>query len=388
MVLKADHLETKRMYSVRFVSVFMLIYTGLASISWAGESACGPVRMDRPPGSVSSMPVVNQGSTTGLCYAAVAAQIADAYLASKGHRTEFVSISHAAALYQGKVAIPNFYRDLEAKLGLPSKIVSGQASEDERQLYSQIRNNIESQVSNPDDPHATQADLDSGEAVSTLRALRENGQACAINWAGHNDAQIESTLYPFLKLRQDVLRSQRTTDFPDRFVCAAKSIFPSDILGQMGDLRAIADKIVNSLPNKGDYIISLIENTCAKKVDLSEMPEPQEMHFSKEDRQSGSLVVTKLHELLDQPRPQPIGITFEGSSLYKNSPSFPHWALVIGREDIGGVCRILIRDSYGTSCNGPFQTNQYKYPCKSGQLSVPLADFRKMEIKALTWLKN
>ncbi|MGZ3804765.1 MAG: hypothetical protein ACXVB4_11180, partial [Pseudobdellovibrionaceae bacterium] len=236
--------------------------------------------MDQPPGSLSSIPVFSQGSDTGLCYAVVAAQMTDAYLASTGHKGEFVSFSHAAALYQAKMAIPQLYQNLEDKMGLLSKINSGQATEAERHLYEEVKKNLNSQITNPNDPRATLADMDSGDAAPTLEALRENKWACSVDWAEHPDAEVNSTLYPFLKLRQDVLRSQSIQDFSRHFLCVATSVFSPDLTRQLGDLKAIADKIVNSLPDKGEYILSVIENSCTKKIDLSKMPEPKQIKFS------------------------------------------------------------------------------------------------------------
>jgi hypothetical protein len=376
------------MHFLRTLLFFALIVIASPGSALANESSCATVRMDQPPGSVSSLPVFNQGSDTGLCYAVVAAQMADAYLASTGHEGELVSFSHAAALYQDKMAVPQFYQNLEEKMGLPSKIVAGKATEAERKLYDDVKKNIESQIFNPNDPHAALADLNTGDTERTLLAMRQNKWSCAADWAGRSDAEISSLLSPFLKLRQDVLRSQKTDDFSSAFACAAATEFSPDLLRQLGDLKTIADKIVSSLPDKGQYILSVIENSCAKRVDLSQMPKPKKIKFSAAERQNGSPVSKTIQDLLDHPQPLPIGISFEGSSLYKKAPQFPHWAMIVGREEVGGVCQVIIRDSYGTACTGPFQSNEYKYPCKNGQISVPLDDLSQLQVTSATYLEK
>ncbi len=367
--------------------VIGIIFLFLTQICWSASSSCGTVRMDHPPGAMSSVPVLDQGPT-GLCYAAVAAQMTDAYLAAHGGKDQLVSFSHAAALYQDKKAISDIYDTLEEKMGLISKIKSGTATENERKIYDNIQSQIQSQITNPNDSHATKADLNIGETFSTLQALRENKWACGIDRENYNDANIEATMYPFLKARQDVLLSGSTNSFSEQFECIANRTLPSNQVNQLGNLKRIADKIVNDLPDKGKYIVSVIENTCPKKIDLSKIPAPQQIKFNSEEVRSGGFIADKIQNLLNQPQPSPIGVSFGGNNLYTNTPDFGHWALIVGREEVNGVCRVIIRDSYGANCKGVLQGSIYKYPCENGQISVPLTEFSKMQVRSATWLPN
>lgn len=139
----------------------------------------------------------------------------------------------------------------------------------------------------------------------------------------------------------------------------------------------------------------LLDQFCrTNKINLDNIPDPKYKNIKdiKGFFENPSNVSKELSELLDKPNPQPVAIAYcsdvldnkEKKSIDKsgkrNDCTGPHVSVVVGsRKQESGKCEYLIRNSYGTSCNG------YDWPCEEGQIWVD-GEALGSNTESLIWL--
>lgn len=344
---------------------------------------CKDLRLDLPPGSMSTIPVYDQDSL-GLCYAFAASQLVDAYRFSHGDGKRSLLTSPVVAAAQSGAA--EWFRD-----DLDGGIV-GNVVESIRKGGICDRDVVLRQWGGDDikpylidlrkffDAHRAYA-KEHTSVVQSLRNLLSNE---------HENADIA---------RNRVFKAQEIQCYLKRSVPIEKAQLPS--IGLIGELLNQNDPIM--------FLSQIFKKTCEGHSTAVTVPEVTNVFLSApfvKNRISESNDITKIIQArLSRSNPQPIAISYCAAVLtdqtYKgfermSSSSLLGWkgdivpksqrpdcgnhaSLVIGQRMNGGKCQFLVRNSWGSSCAG------YSWPCQNGNIWID-SDRLAENIYKLSWL--
>ncbi len=312
----------------------------LGHLGWAETTdSCTPIRLDAPGMPMENMPVYDQGKTD-LCYAYTAAQVVDAWRFSHGdqNRNHLTSPLSAAILYT---------RDYE---------------------------------DNPDFD-----DIDLGHPDYTARVILANGSCSP---PVHRHAEQEGTLRETLDriqslhgnlqgLAERVQRSPLLTA-GNQMCTDVSSVVPRN-------LPELARNIASTMArmNSFEFIDRLYRGYC-HNANVRPVQPPAQVKVDSIRALEKSTAVQSLtdsvHLALGAQPPQPAGISY-CSEILKDSatrgvdlddPDGPvtckgtHASVVIGRRPgPEGRCQLLIRNTWGDSCNV-----DSKWQCENGNIWI------------------
>ncbi len=303
------------------------------------DEDCSEIRLDQPGGSMSTdvMPIQAQGNLP-ICDGYVASQMVDAYRFSHGdphpeHRTSPLALSAMASAKRGDVRELNrgyAVSDLEFARS------NGSCSQDAvRTSYGKL---------------GTKGFTDEltkyfGEAEEYRQQAWKRG----VIQDETSDSQIG-------RLAGDAACFLvRTGLLPD------SSVALSGIMDTLG--RALGEN------NAVQYLNTIFARLCEGHT-LANLALPEVRHVYIEElatkypyNEPRSLFRMLIHNQLEAPNPQPVGlnycanvlqnVSFSGVGSDRKVPAScdRHWSMVIGRNrGPDGVCRFLIRNSWGTGC--------------------------------------
>lgn len=287
---------------------------------------CAYVRLDCPGQSMERVPVMDQGDN-GMCEAYMMSSMIDAYRFSHGDKSDVHTSPVEAAI--GCLSFDSYK-------GALKKINANYHLNDVMNDYVDAKDVLE---------------------YSKLKGV------CSRELVNERIQDGEATNDKFI---HDLSAIHR--DYSLSKVSSAKKVAEADkCLRQLGVVfdRAEISKMLSDL-NPAELVRQTIASRCEghrQKIN-SKLQYKEEQGFPENfDRMRGFLLKGK--------KPQPVQIGFCGSLLDETGPSLkgfngyhtsgvpkvtddcsPHSALVIGQRMNKGKCELLIRNSWGTSCNG------------------------------------
>lgn len=300
------------------ITALVLALSLLSNTGWAEDDSCPEVRLDALSGAMEHVPVTFQGHV-GICYGHAAAQMVDAY-----------RFSHSG----GNSETSRLSSSLEIAVGITD-------------------------LQSPKD------DFDDG-AFNVCPSIHYAVKAdtCDEAWvAGLYSAQGVQRSNFTERLRQLQSDVSKSASNANELVSAAEKDFASYATGEARAALPSEDALVKmaSKPTFTEATDAFLEPYCAKKPRIEI---PKSIRCSESKSLSGKEIFQKIHALLLLKNAQPVAIKmcrniFEAGHTYVGVTSHGfkkdcqlHWPLVIGQKKIGGKCRFLIRNSFGTDDSG------------------------------------
>ena len=313
---------------------------------WAGN--CGaPVDMRAPGGSMEVVPVMDQDGFP-LCYSYAAAQMADAYW-KKNHKDQvepsFQSSPVGAAVE--RAAESWFYRTFHDPLkqggwtcDMVDQLRDHGACDHAVVTQHVFTSEVKGRLENYRVLHDSYAELNS--KIDALESEARNG---------------------------GYLSSHTAEDEAKSAIASTACRMASNTPLNQKSIASITQLLEGA--NAYEFVREAAIPTCSHKGNRRKPPLPK--CKSSSHIYSGKSGIQKIHALLDQPNPLPIGISYcskvlEKGRSYQSSSSRklldllsgsencgPHASLIIGRRtsirsDGSAVCQFLIRNTWGTSC--------------------------------------
>ncbi len=353
MYLKYDNSIMNKVYYRKAIILLILPSMALSSpdFEFTTDQACGTKRLDLPPEVLSTIPVQDQDGTN-LCSAYASAQLIDAWRIANNPPVDALTspiafgVQYAAVTNQSGI---NFNPVLE---------VIGYAKKLDTCSYNVIRDEFNSKKS---------ADF----------------------------------IYELVKNYQDAKNDS------SQFEKSAKSILNCVLASGTSNTIDI-EKIKKYMNEKTwvQYSNKIIEEICSNhKKSLSFLPGVTELkaHTYKNKTSAMNSFKKNINNRLDQKNAQPIGISYckkvlkdkesngvSPAGLLNNSTcnNQVHASVIVGRRllkykygnKIETICQFLVRDSFGSSCNGydlyepdsiPMNTGEDRPKiCENGQVWV------------------
>ncbi len=350
--------------------IYTILSLYLSHITYAATDYCSPVRLDKlpKPAPMLHVPVVNQ--RLGTCYAHTAAQLIDAY-----------RFSHKPPKGDRNYSHHSFSLDLAVK----SKT---------RWWYQFIEKWFYKKKYR-DAP-------DGGLVCPTIRESVKSGRTCSKE---HMLKEIDS-LFIYGTDAPDQVKSFNMRDYlariDDLYQCKQNQTdqvapcnltpFITENIKQLKNLVEIANSIREKPKNRLTFIKQIIEKQCRghwQKIN-SDIYCASGNNLRSEFAGKCKQDILNIHrncddtpsdlELLHKYLPkQPVAISYCANFLTEGKKAtghnflgirtkkcFGHASLIIGRKRVGKKCMLLLRNSWGTSCN-PYSDD---FKCEHGNIWV------------------
>jgi hypothetical protein len=352
--------------------VIVLSATGVLASETKADvaSSCNAVRVDLPGGSLFSLPNYFQGKTA-LCYAYASAEMIDAYRATRlgGTKNMFISPAHVGAIYSATETVRQQLNNLDIQL--QKKEISPVAFEILKKITLR-------RAYDPDDGDASDPGFILGQISEALKDALKRKVLCSSAIFQGRDSQVEQRLVPLMELRREIIRSSGDRQaYIGRMGQELEKVFQTKIK----DVANRSNVILQAVDNKYDYVLAIIESACDEKIDVSDVPVPQEKLYGDTTIKTPGFQ-TDILQLLNTTQPLPIGVSFDGAILTKPGVMhYGHAAIIIGKEIKDGVCQLIIRDTLGCERS---EWEKLKYSCVDGQIWVPIDEFAK-SVTRITW---
>lgn len=334
----------------------IILHLGLGAAF--AKNTCTSVRLDQGNGSMSHVPVRNQGPL-GTCYAETAAQVLDAYRFSRGDRNyDHPTSSFMTALYYAEEEGKDWFEGgqicraltISANLGRCDEVALNKTlgCNSNKQLKLLVRGVVWHH-------RKYQKYADNIEKLQSESRVRAPAQILARD-------QME---------RDRQKKLQETTDEMMTYLIRAgvsrSALPPKNFIGSL-------------LAQKNSILLlkKVLTQNCAKNIQYLDVTPPQ----CKQDK---GYVVGKnglkqrIDDALEKSNALPVGIAYCSEVLKKGlgyrglasggcKKKDDHASLIIGRRPnrTGTDCEYLVRNSWGTSCK------QYSkdWDCESGNIWV------------------
>jgi hypothetical protein len=365
---------TKKLFLTPIFYLFLLLQL---NICIANE--CASLRIDLPTSPTSKIPVYDQDSL-GICYSYAAAELVDFYRFSHGDTDNTITSPIVAALKSGSA---DWFRK----------------------------------------------DIDGGDIEKVILSIKKNGicdhRFIRDHWDSYSTKPFLDQMLNYFEMHKQYvkkvnsnlsIKSQILSLFGSKSTVKSPYHPCNDLinLGFPKDLIPSAE-ILDKLLSQNDplvFLSGILERACHKYSKKIFIPEPTvasgSLPFGSNDKSSSDSIIAMINDQLDKKPAQATAIGYCGKMLHHKDyiginrrtshgldwsgqvhrkgsienvkdDCGPHASVVIGRRMSHGRCEFLIRNSWGSGCEG------YPWDCEKGNIWVDSEKLAANTIK-LTWI--